>query len=144
MAPFEALYGRRCRFPFGWFEDGETSILGPEIIHEASKKVRVIKDRLATTSSRQKSYANNRKWPLEYDYGGEVAYELALPAEQASVHAVFHVSMLKKCLGDPSSILLAERLGVDEDLPYDEVPVEIFDRQVKQLRNKKIATVKVT
>ena len=58
---------------------------------------------------------------------GEVAYELALPAEQASVHAVFHVSMLKKCLGDPTLILPVEGLGVDEDLSYEEVPVEILD-----------------
>ena len=45
---------------------------------------------------------------------GEVAYQLALPAELASVHPVFHVSMLKKCLGDPTSILPFEGLGVDE------------------------------
>ena len=74
---------------------------------------------------------------------GGVAYELALPAELAFVHPVFHVSMLKKCLGDPTSILLVESLGVDEDLSYEEVPIEILDIQVKRLRNKEIATVKV-
>ena len=74
---------------------------------------------------------------------GEVAYELALPAELASVHPVFHVSMLKKCLGDPASILPVEGLGVGKDLSYEEIPVEILDRQVKRLRNKEIATVKV-
>ncbi|XP_069150862.1 uncharacterized protein [Solanum lycopersicum] len=62
---------------------------------------------------------------------GEVAYELALPAELASVHPVFHVSMLKKCLGDPASILHVEGLGVGEDLSYEEIPVEILDRQYK-------------
>ena len=50
MARFEALYGRRCRYPVGWFEVGESSILGPEIIHEALEKVRVISDRLATVT----------------------------------------------------------------------------------------------
>ena len=74
---------------------------------------------------------------------GEVAYEFALPAELASVYLVFHVSMIKKCLGDPASILPVEGLGVDENLSYEEVPVEILYRQVKRLRNKKIATVKV-
>ncbi|XP_069143488.1 uncharacterized protein [Solanum lycopersicum] len=74
---------------------------------------------------------------------GEVAYELALPAELASVHPVFHVSMLKKCLGDPASILLVAGLVVGEDLSYEEVPVEVLDRLVKRLRNKEIATVKV-
>ena len=67
MASFEALYGRRCRFQVGWFEVGESSILGPKIIHEAFEKVRVIWDRLATTYSRQKSYVDNRKQPLEFD-----------------------------------------------------------------------------
>ena len=51
--------------------------------------------------------------------------------------------MLKKCLGDPTSILHVEGLGVGENLSYKEVPVEILDRQVKHLRNKEVATVKV-
>ena len=72
---------------------------------------------------------------------GEVAYELALPVEIASVHLVFHVSMLKKFLGDPTSILVVEGLGVDEELFYEEVTVEILDRQIKRLRNKEIARV---
>ena len=74
---------------------------------------------------------------------GEVSYELALPAERASVHTVFHVSMLKKCLSDPTSILPGEGLGVNEALSYKDVPLQILDRQVKRLRNKEIATVKV-
>ncbi len=48
MAPFDPLHGRRCRSLVGWFETRETFILGPEIIHEAIVKVRVIKDQLAT------------------------------------------------------------------------------------------------
>ena len=67
MTPFEELYSRRCRSPVGWFEVGESSLLGPDIIHESLEKVKVIRDRLATTYSRQKSYENNRKRPLEYD-----------------------------------------------------------------------------
>ena len=74
---------------------------------------------------------------------GEVAYELALPAELASVHPVFQVSMLKKWLDDPASILPVEGLGVDEDLSCEEVPMEILGRQVKRLRNKEISIVKV-
>ena len=74
---------------------------------------------------------------------GEVAYELALPAELASIHPVFHVSMLKNCLGDPASILPVDGLVVCEDFSFEEIPVGILNRQVKRLRNKEIATVKV-
>ena len=59
------------------------------------------------------------------------------------VHPVFHVSMLRKCLGDPSSIVPLEVINVEENLTYEEVPVEILDRQVKKLRNKEVASVKV-
>ena len=51
--------------------------------------------------------------------------------------------MLNKCLADPTSILPVEGLGVDENLSYEEVPIEILDRQVKRLRNREIATLKV-
>ncbi|KAK4709743.1 hypothetical protein R3W88_004256 [Solanum pinnatisectum] len=74
---------------------------------------------------------------------GKVAYELNLPNELALIHPVFHVSMLKKCIGDPVSILPLEGLGVDESLYYEEVLVEILDRQVKRLRNNEVASVKV-
>ena len=57
---------------------------------------------------------------------GEVAYELALTAELASVHPVFHVSIIKKCLGDPTSILPVEGLGVDKDLSYEEVLLRFY------------------
>ena len=52
LALFEVLYGRRCRSSFGWFEVGESSILGKHIIHEALENVRVSRDRLATAYSR--------------------------------------------------------------------------------------------
>jgi len=48
MTPFEVLYGRRCRSPVGWFEVGESSILGLDLIYEVLEKFRVIRDRLAT------------------------------------------------------------------------------------------------
>ena len=75
----------------------------------------------------------------------EVAYRLAFPEKLASVHPFFHVSMSKKFLGDPTSILPFQGLGVDEYLFYEEVLVEILYRQIKlkQLRNKKIAVVKL-
>ena len=74
---------------------------------------------------------------------GEVAIVLALPAELDSIHPIFYVSMLKKFLGYPTSILPVEGLRFEENLFYEEVPIEILDRQVKRLRNKGIATAKV-
>ena len=73
---------------------------------------------------------------------GKVAYELELPSELTSVHPVFHVSMLKKCIGDPEFVLPIEGLGVKDNLSYEEVPVQIHDRQVKELRNKEVVSVK--
>ncbi|WMV50559.1 hypothetical protein MTR67_043944 [Solanum verrucosum] len=74
---------------------------------------------------------------------GKVAYDLDLPNELASVHPVFHVSMLKKCVGDSTSIVSLEGLGVKKNLSYEEVPIKILDQQVRKLRNKEIASVKV-
>ncbi|XP_069143396.1 uncharacterized protein [Solanum lycopersicum] len=73
----------------------------------------------------------------------KVAYELKLPSELASVHLVFHVCMLKYCIGDPESIRPIEGLGVKDNLSDEEAPVQILDRQVKKLRNKELAFVKV-
>ncbi|WMV38122.1 hypothetical protein MTR67_031507 [Solanum verrucosum] len=74
---------------------------------------------------------------------GKVAYELDLPNDMAAVHPISHVSLLKKCVGDLKSIVPLESLGVKENLSYEDVSVEIFDRQVKKLRNKQVAFVKV-
>src|SRR5437667_9819845 len=55
MAPFEALYGRRCRSPLNWFEPGERVIFGPDLVTEAEEKVRIIQAHLNTAQSREKS-----------------------------------------------------------------------------------------
>ncbi|WMV25953.1 hypothetical protein MTR67_019338 [Solanum verrucosum] len=74
---------------------------------------------------------------------GKVAYELELPADLAAVHPVFHISLLKKCVGDLASIVPLESVAVKDSLSYEDVPVEILDRQVRKLRNKEVASVKV-
>ncbi|XP_015170638.1 uncharacterized protein [Solanum tuberosum] len=74
---------------------------------------------------------------------GQVAYELELPQKLSTVHPVFHVSMLQKFIGDPSRITPTTDVQVTGDLTYEEVPIAILDRQVKRLRNKEVASVKV-
>ncbi|WMV18745.1 hypothetical protein MTR67_012130 [Solanum verrucosum] len=61
---------------------------------------------------------------------GNVDYELELPQELAAVHPVFHISMLKKCMGDPSLIIPTEDIGIKDGLYYGEIPVKILDCQV--------------
>ena len=67
IAPYEALYGRPCRSPICWTEVGESSITGPDLIRDTSDKVSLIRQRLLTAQSRQKSYANVRRRPLEFE-----------------------------------------------------------------------------
>ncbi|WMV23820.1 hypothetical protein MTR67_017205 [Solanum verrucosum] len=74
---------------------------------------------------------------------GNVAYELELPQELAAVHSVFHISMLEKCMGDPSLIISTEDIEIKDSLSYEEIPVQILDRQVRKLRTKEVASVKV-
>ncbi|XP_070668367.1 uncharacterized protein [Malus domestica] len=73
----------------------------------------------------------------------EVAYQLALPLELARVHNVFHVSMLRKYVSDPSHVILPQPLEINPYLTYDEVPVTILDCKDKVLRNKTVRMVKV-
>ncbi|XP_059289062.1 uncharacterized protein LOC132042555 [Lycium ferocissimum] len=74
---------------------------------------------------------------------GQVAYELELPTELQAVHLVFHVSMLRKYIGDPSRIVSVDDIQVTKNLTYEEEPIAILDRQVRRLRNKDVASVKV-
>ena len=67
MSPYEALYGRRCKYPIGWFEVGEVGLIGPDLIHQVLEKVKVIKERLKTAQTRQKFYTNVRRRPLEFE-----------------------------------------------------------------------------
>ncbi|WMV33862.1 hypothetical protein MTR67_027247 [Solanum verrucosum] len=74
---------------------------------------------------------------------GDVAYELKLPQKLVVVNPIFHISMLKNCMGDPSLVIPTEDIGINDSLSYEEIPVQILDRQVRKLRTKEVALVKV-
>ncbi|GJT60285.1 putative reverse transcriptase domain-containing protein [Tanacetum coccineum] len=178
-APFEALYGRKCRSPVCWSEVGDSQLTGPEMVRETTEKIVQIKNRLLTARSRQKSYADVRRKPMEFQVGdmvllkvspwkgvirfgkrgklspryigpfkiieriGPVAYKLELPDKLRGIHNTFHVSNLKKCLADENLVIPLEEIQLDDKLHFIEEPVEIMDREVKQLKQSRIPIVKV-
>ncbi|WVZ98283.1 hypothetical protein U9M48_043745 [Paspalum notatum var. saurae] len=72
MAPFEALYGRRCRTPLNWSEPGERVTFGPDLVTQAEEQVRFIQENLKRAQSRQKSYSDRRRRPLVFKEGDHV------------------------------------------------------------------------
>ncbi|GKE65990.1 putative reverse transcriptase domain-containing protein [Tanacetum coccineum] len=127
-APFEALYGRKCRSPICWAEVRDSQLTGSEIIHETTKKIVQIKSRIQVARDRQKSYADVRRKPLEFQVGdkvmlkviiakvGTVAYRLELPKQLSRVHSTFHVSKLKKCMADEPLAIPLDEIQVDDKL----------------------------
>ncbi|GFY96673.1 hypothetical protein Acr_11g0009790 [Actinidia rufa] len=179
MAPYKALYGRKCRSLVCWTEVGERQILEPEIMYLTTDKIKVIQQRLQMVQSRQKSYADIQRRELEFEEGdyvflkvspskginrfskkgklksryigpfkvlqriGPVVYRIALPLELSHVHDVFHVSMLRKSVHDPTHVINHYPLDMSEYLSYVEKPIEIVDRRDQVLRNKVIPIVRV-
>jgi hypothetical protein len=72
MAPFEALYGRKCRTPLYWNQIGESQLFGPDIIKEAERQVEIIRENLKTAQSRQKSYADPKRREVVFEVGDYV------------------------------------------------------------------------
>ncbi|GJV47521.1 putative reverse transcriptase domain-containing protein [Tanacetum coccineum] len=168
-----------CRSPVCWAEVEDVQLMGPKIIHETTEKIIQIRQCLQAARDRQRSYANVRQKPLEFQVGyrvmlkvsprkgvirfekqgklnpryigpfkilkrvGPVAYKLGLPEELSNVHSTFHVSNLKKCLSDESLVIPMKEFWLDDKLNFVEEPIEIIDREVKQLRQSRIPIVKV-
>ena len=72
MAPFEALYGRKCRTPLNWVEPGERRFYGIDFVKEAEEQVRTIQKNMTAAQARQKSYADKRRKPIEFEVGDHV------------------------------------------------------------------------
>ncbi|GKE38450.1 putative reverse transcriptase domain-containing protein [Tanacetum coccineum] len=108
----------------------------PEIIHETTEKIVQIRQRLRAAKDRQRSYANIRRKPLEFQVGDlvmlkvsprKVAYKLKLPEELSNVYSTFDISNLKKCLSDESLVIPMKELRLDDKLNFVEEPVKIID-----------------
>nr|GEX73775.1 putative reverse transcriptase domain-containing protein [Tanacetum cinerariifolium] len=178
-APYEALYEQKCRSPVCWIEVGDSQLTSPELIRYTTEKIVQFKNRLLTARSRQKSYADKRAKPLEFEVGdtvllkvsawkgailfgkreklnpryigpfkilarvGHVAYRLELPRELKGVHSTCHVLNLKKCLAEGDIVVPVDKIQLDDKLQMIEEPVEVVDREVKQLKQSQISIVKV-
>ena len=75
MAPYEALYGRKCRTPLCWTELSEKKVIGPDLIQETEEKVKMIKERLKIANDRQKSYADMKRKDIRYEIGEKSVFE---------------------------------------------------------------------
>ncbi|GKB43175.1 putative reverse transcriptase domain-containing protein, partial [Tanacetum coccineum] len=125
-----------------------------------TEKIVLIKQRIQDAQDRQKSYADLKRKPMEFEVGdrvmlkvspwkgvvrfvGKVAYRLELPQELSRVHHTFHVSNLKKCYADEPLVMPLEGIHVDDKLQFVEEPVEIIEREIKRLKRSRIPLVKV-
>ncbi|GJU57425.1 putative reverse transcriptase domain-containing protein [Tanacetum coccineum] len=148
-APFEALYGRKCRSPFCWSEVGDSQLTGPEMIRETTEKIVQIKNRLLTARSHQKSYTDVRRRPLEFNVEDKVM--LKVSPWKGVIHFGKCGKLSPRYIG---SFKVLERVGpvayklelpreLDDKLHFIEEPVEIMDREMKRLKQSRIPIVKV-
>ncbi|KAJ8747720.1 hypothetical protein K2173_012670 [Erythroxylum novogranatense] len=132
MAPYEALYRRRCKTPICWDEEGERKLVGPELIQTTVEKVNLVKQRLKATQDRMKSYIDAHRKEMEFEVGDKVFLK-ASPWK----------GVMRRYRSDPSRIIRTSDVQLRDDLSYEELPVEILDTKKKVLRNKTVQLVKV-
>ncbi|GJX03833.1 putative reverse transcriptase domain-containing protein [Tanacetum coccineum] len=150
VAPFEALYGRKCRSPICWAEVGDSQLTGPEIIHETTEKIVQIKNHIQAAFDSQKSYADVRRKPLEFQVGDKVM--LKVSPWKGVIHFGKRGKLNPRYIG-PFKIIakvgtIAYRLElpeqlIDDKLHFIEEPVKIMDREVKRMKQSRISIVKV-
>ncbi|GJS02970.1 putative reverse transcriptase domain-containing protein [Tanacetum coccineum] len=148
-APFEALYGRKCRSPVCWNEVGEAQILGAELIQETTEKIIHIKQRMQAARDRQKSYADLKRKPMEFQVGDKVM--LKVSPWKGVVRFGKRGKLNPRYVG-PFKVIervgeVAYKLELPEELSrvhntFHE-PLEIVGREVKRLKRSRIPLVKV-
>nr|GEV78632.1 putative reverse transcriptase domain-containing protein [Tanacetum cinerariifolium] len=149
-APFEALYGKKCRSPVIWAKIGKDSLIRHELVLEIVDKVVLLKEKLKATRDWRSAFGKKGKLASRYVGPSEifemislVAYRLRLSEELNSVHDTFHVSNLKKRLADANLYVSLDEIKVNKTLRFIAKHVEIMDREIKKLKRRKIALVKV-
>ncbi|GJV16938.1 putative reverse transcriptase domain-containing protein [Tanacetum coccineum] len=142
-APYEALYGRKCRSPVCWAEVGEAQLTEFEVGDRVMLKVSPWKGvvRFGKRGKLNLRYVGPFKVLAK---AGKVAYRLELPQELSRVNHTFHVSNLKKCYVDEPLVMSLEGIHVDDKLQFVEEPIEIIEREIKQLKRSRIPLVKVS
>ncbi|XP_052485156.1 uncharacterized protein LOC128040448 [Gossypium raimondii] len=140
MAPYEVLYGRKCRTPLCWIELGERRVLGPELVSETEDNVRLIRDRLKAASDRQKTYANLKRHEIKYSVGDLLFLKvspwkkLELPPKLDRIIDIFHVSMLRHYCSNTMHVVFVEKIEVRPNMTFEVEPVQILERDIKVLR----------
>ncbi|GJT41330.1 putative reverse transcriptase domain-containing protein [Tanacetum coccineum] len=150
-APYEALYGRKCRLPMCWAKVEEAQLTSPELIQETTKKIILIKVMLKVSPWKGvvrfgKRGKLNPRYVRPFTVLAKVrkvAYRLELPQELSRVHHTFHVSNPKKWYADEPLVMPLEGIHVDDKLQFMEEPVEIIEREIKRLKRSRIPLVKV-
>ncbi|XP_072090553.1 uncharacterized protein [Arachis hypogaea] len=143
MAPYEALYRWKCQSPLCWYEAGESSVLGHDLLAEITEKIKKIRARILTAQSRQKSYADQRRKPLEFegDWKGISSSYAAAPV--SNLHDVFHVSQIHKYTLDTTHVLDPESVELKENLTFQVTLVWIDDLSGNKLCKMDVQLVKV-
>nr|GEZ47002.1 putative reverse transcriptase domain-containing protein [Tanacetum cinerariifolium] len=142
-APFEALYGRKCRSPVCWNKVGEFHLTGPEIVQETTEKIVQIKQRIQAARDRQKSYADLKRKPMEFQVGDKVM--LKVSPWKGVVRFGKRGKLNPRYVGPFKVIARVGSVAYKLDLPEElsREPVEIMDRKVKRLRNSRVPIFKV-
>ncbi|GJS94968.1 putative reverse transcriptase domain-containing protein [Tanacetum coccineum] len=142
-APFEALYEQKYRSPICWSEVRDSQLTGLELVREMSKKIVSPWKGVIRFGKRGKLSPRYIRPFKIIERIGPVAYKLELPEKLRGIHNTFHVSNLKSCLADENLIISHEEIQLDDKLHFIEEPVEIMDREVKQLKQSRILIIKV-